>query len=529
MDDQHDVIDFLSRGNGSEAPVAVERIETPTAFIFLGDGVALKLKRAVRYPFLDQSTIERRRTACEEELRLNRRTAPGLYRDVVAVVRGSDGQLRLGGEGAPVDWLVRMGRFDGAGLFDRMADAGRLTPALLRQLADRIAAFHAEAPVTPDRGGALAVRRLVALIRESMGGHEAILPAAEAERWYGRALIALHRLGPLLDARRAQGRVRWCHGDLHLRNICLLDGVPTLFDCIEFSADLACIDTLYDLAFLLMDLWQRGLHADANLVFNRYADMSDDETGHGLLPFFMSLRAAVRAHVCAQAADFGADAGEARRARDYMATALACLDRRPPRLVAIGGLSGTGKSTLGHALAPELGNMPGARILRSDVLRKRLHGTVPEQRLPSSAYTADVTKRVYGAMVARAGETIRAGHAVVADAVFARADERAAIASVCDCFAGLWLEAPDHMLRSRVAARRDDASDADLAVLESQLARARIDADGWFPVAAGEGADVTLAHARAFLRDATSGKNSQDFRSRPTDGIFNHCDQINPF
>lgn len=508
MDDQQDVIDFLSRGNGSGGPATVERIETPTAFVFLGDGVALKLKRAVRYPFLDQGTIERRRTACEEEFRLNRRTAPGLYRDVVAVVRDRDGRLRLGGEGTPVDWLVRMSRFDGAGLFDRMADEGRLTPVLLRQLADRIAAFHADAPVTPDRGGALAVRRLVALVRESMRGHEAILPAADADRWQGRALMALHRLGPLLDMRRAQGRVRWCHGDLHLRNICLLDGVPTLFDCIEFSADLACIDTLYDLAFLLMDLWQRGLRTDANLVFNRYADMSGDETGHGLLPFFMSLRAAVRAHICAQAADFGADEREARKAQDYMATALACLDRHPPRLVAIGGLSGTGKSTLAYALAPELGNMPGARILRSDVLRKRMHDAVPEQRLPGSAYASDVTKQVYAAMVARAAETIRAGQAVVADAVFARDDERAAIASVCDHFTGLWLEAPAHALRRRVAARRDDASDADLAVLESQLARARIVADGWFTVAAGDGADVTLVRARAALHDAISDRSS---------------------
>lgn len=500
MDDQRDVIDFLARGGAHQEAHAIERIETPTSLVFLGGTEAIKLKRAITLPFLDQATVEQRRVACEAELRLNRRTAPELYRDVVAIVRDDRGVVRLGRKDEPagmaVDWVVRMRRFDQAGLFDRMADEGRLTPDLLRGLADRIAAFHAGAEVAPGHGGARAIRNLIALVRDSMRGLEAILPACRAEAWSARALMALHRLGPRLDARRAVGHVRRGHGDLHLRNICLVDGRPTLFDCIEFSDAIACTDTLHDLAFLLMDLWQRGLRSEANLVFNRYADMSGDECGHGLLPFFMSLRAAVRAHVCAHVAIMGGNAREAAQARIYFETAFACLDRHPPRLLAIGGLSGTGKSTLAYALAPALGEPPGARVLRSDVIRKRMHGLVPEQRLPESAYAAEMTASVYALIGARAAAAIRDGHSAIADAVFARAEERAAIAAAADDFTGLWLEAAPEILRDRVAGRRNDASDADVAVLDAQLARPAIDPGSWRRIDAGQGLAAMLAEIR---------------------------------
>src|SRR6185295_5771071 len=196
---------------------------------------------------------------------------------------------------------------------------------------------------------------------------------------------ALRKHAALLDRRCASGRVRRCHGDLHLGNICLIDGHPTLFDCIEFSDQIACIDVLYDVAFVLMDLRHRGLSRQGGLTFNRYTDLSGDEDGVPALPFFMSLRAAVRAHVTATAAD-GARTADLRRqrlaeAKSYFDLALELLRPKPPRLVAIGGLSGTGKSTVAAAIAGDLGTGAGARVLRSDVLRKRLFGKAPEQRL----------------------------------------------------------------------------------------------------------------------------------------------------
>ena len=205
----------------------------------------------------------------------------------------------------------------------------------------------------------------------------------------------LSALGTLLDRRRAEGKVRRCHGDLHLRNVCLFEGKPTLFDCLEFSDELACVDILYDLAFLLMDLEHRGLADFANLVLNRYLDLTGEDDGLAAMPLFLSLRAAIRAHVTATVID-RAGRSEVRPemaadARGYLDLAAQFLRPRSCRLVAIGGLSGSGKSTLAAALAPSL----GARVLRSDVIRKHLFGVAPETRLPASAYTSEVSRRVY--------------------------------------------------------------------------------------------------------------------------------------
>lgn len=498
-DEQAETIAFLSRPEAYGGAGPVERIETPTSLLFLSGQYALKLKRAVTFAFLDYARVDQRHAACEAELRLNRRTAPDLYLGVEPVCRSADGALHLGGSGEPIDWVVRMRRFDQAGLFDRLAAHDALTPPLLRDLADRIAAFHEKAEPAPGHGGASAVRGVIDLIRTSMAGLEAVLGEGAGDRWHRRAVATQQRVASLLDARRTDGRVRRCHGDLHLRNICLIGGEPVLFDCIEFSDDLACIDTLYDLAFLLMDLWQRGLRLQANVVFNRYVDISGDDGGLAALPLFMAMRAGVRAHVCASAAMMRNDAAEGEAARQYMAAAFDCLETRPARIVAIGGLSGTGKSTLAQALAPHLGNPPGARLLRSDVLRKRLLGVVPETRLEAEGYAPAVTKMVYARLAGQAHAAIAAGHAVVADAMFGDAREREAIAGVGAPFDGLWLEASADVLLPRVAARAGDASDADVRVLEKQLAAGIGAPAAWRKIDAGKGARATVAAAARSL------------------------------
>ncbi|MGH7098703.1 MAG: AAA family ATPase [Stellaceae bacterium] len=395
-----------------------------------------------------------------------------------------------------------MRRFDRDRVFDRLAEQGRLNAGLMRTLTGRIAAFHEAAERRFDCGGAAALSAVVQ-------GNDECLKAARHAGFAGsdigtvrsQSLERLAALAPLLDRRRKDGKVRRGHSDLHLRNIVLLEEGPTLFDCLEFSAALAATDVLYDLAFLLMDLEHKGLADFANLVLNRYFDLTGEDDGLPALPLFLSLRAAIRAHVTAAALEQAAPAARpegAAEARRYLALALRLLQPRPRRLVAIDGLSGTGKSTLAAALAPSL----GARVLRSDVIRKRLFDVPPETRLPADAYGAAVSRQVYDRLRHQARAALDAGFPAIIDAVALRQEERRAFAAVAEAaavpFAGLWLEAPAQALEGRIAARRDDASDASPAVLEQQL-RHDPGTIAWVRIDAGAGPEACLSAARRAL------------------------------
>lgn len=465
---QSETVAFLSRGVAYGLPGAtVERRETHISIVFLVGDRAFKLKRAVAFSYLDFSTPDLRRMNCEAELRLGRAMAPSLYRAVHAVTRSSDGGFTLDGAGDAVDWLVEMRRFDEAALFDRMAAENRLTPQHMRDLADAVAAFHAAAKLAPRWGTQDAVRAVIADIFANLR-RASVASDAEVTAFAAQLETEFAVRRPAIERRNREGRVRRCHGDLHLRNICLVDGRPTLFDPIEFSDAIASIDVLYDLAFLLMDLIHRGHAEFAALVFNRYLDVSGDEGGLGLMPLYLAMRAAIRAHVTAVG-------GAADSAPSYFRLAQALLRPVPAALVAIGGVSGTGKTTLAQAIAPSIGRAPCARVLRSDIIRKRLHGISPEQRLPPAAYDMAANIRIYDELGREAAAALHDGHSVIADAVFLRPDERAAIAAVAleagAAFAGLWLIAPEAVLVERLAGRHGDASDADAAVLGFQLAQ----------------------------------------------------------
>jgi len=306
----------------------------------------------------------------------------------------------------------------------------------------------------------------------------------------------------LLDRRAVAGKVRRGHGDLHLRNVCLFEGKPTLFDCLEFSDELASVDVLYDLAFLLMDLKHRGLADFANLVLNRYLDLTGEDDGLAAMPLFLSLRAAIRAHVTAaameRAAQRGAQPGTGAEARSYLDLSALLLQPGSRRLVAIGGLSGTGKSTLAAALAPLL----GARVLRSDVIRKRLFEVAPETPLPASAYTSQVSRRVYRTLGRKAADALDAGYSVIVDAVSLKPAERRSFQSVAEAagvpFAGLWLAAPAKTMDRRLRVRRHDASDASPEVLAQQLRQDPGTID-WICIDAAAGQEKCLAAARCTL------------------------------
>ncbi|MEX2616263.1 MAG: AAA family ATPase [Alphaproteobacteria bacterium] len=507
-DIQRDVIAFLSRPESYGRDVEnVQRIDTHISVVFLAGDRVYKMKRAIRFEYLDYGTLARRRAFCEAEIDTNRRTAPSLYLGVVAVTRAEDGAFQLNGNGEPVEWLVEMRRFDQDSLFDRMAEAGELTPELMTGLADSIFGFHDEAAPASDRGGAAVMRHIIdGNFREIRKSTPSLFDPDKVALLEERSRTALDSFSGLLDERGRAGRIRRCHGDLHLRNICLVDGAPTLFDAIEFNDDISVIDVLYDLAFLLMDLEHRGHRDRANEVFNRYMALGDDVAGLAALPLFLACRAAIRAHTAVAAARTQPDTAKQQsleaEACAYLDLACTFLEPRAAQLVAIGGLSGTGKSTVAGKVAPSLGRAPGALVLRSDVMRKRLFGVAPETRLDPTAYTRAISERVYDDIAERAALALDAGHCVVADAVFAREAERTAIAAVgrsCGVrVTGVWLDAPAAVLESRVAARRNDASDAGPAVVRDQL-----DYDlgvmDWHRVDAGNGAGQTVAAVTALL------------------------------
>jgi predicted kinase len=371
-----------------------------------------------------------------------------------------------------------MRRFDQSDLLESMRCSDRLTTSLMRQVAEALARVHSMAEVMPEFGGEAAMRDVinnnVALLRSRS---DRPFNSDLLDDYEGRASDALLRAAPLLEVRRKQGHVRRCHGDLHLNNIYVQGGVPVLFDAIEFNDFFACIDVLYDLSFLLMDLDRHGLRGYANAVFNRYLELSNEYSGLEAMPLFLSCRAAIRAHTAVATAEAIDDENHKHQ---LLQDASSLLDRAAdhltdaqPRLVAIGGLSGTGKSALACSLAPCLGRSPGAVVIRSDVVRKQLAGVADTVRLPETAYTAWTSERVYERLSQIASTTLAAGFTTILDAVYGKEHERAAIAEMARRanvkFDGLWLEGPQALLEQRISSRVGDASDATVSVLRSQL------------------------------------------------------------
>jgi aminoglycoside phosphotransferase family enzyme/predicted kinase len=511
-EDQTAVIDFLAAPS-THGGASVERIDTHASIVFLAGERAYKLKRAVLFDYLDFSTADKRHVLCEAEVQLNRRTAPSLYRGVVAITRREDGSYAVGGKGTPVDWLVEMNRFPQEALFDRLASTGHLDLELMSPLAAAIAAFHISAEHRADHGGKAGMSWVIEGNAAGFAefGRACLEPSA-SYRVTDESCRELDRRAALLEQRRESGFVRQCHGDLHLRNIVLLDGRPTLFDGVEFNDEISCTDVLYDLAFLLMDLWRRRLPRHANAVWNRYLADTGDLDGVPLLPLFLSCRAAVRAKTSATAAQLQKDVPRRNElhglAREYLAMAGQLLHPPDPSIIAVGGLSGSGKSTLALGLAPLVGAVPGAVVLRSDETRKRLCGvTLLEHRGPEG-YSSQVSERVYATLAERAAVTVRGGHSAVVDAVYAWPSDRQIIEEVAAAasvpFIGLWLEAPEPVLVARTERRRNDPSDADADVIHMQSAQGA-GVIRWCRIDASVSAPSVLTRATDRVREQLHG------------------------
>ena len=470
---QDHVIAFLSdpTTHGRETP---QRIETHGAIVFLLTDRAYKLKRAVEYFFMDFSTLEKRQQACQNEIRLNRRTAPDLYRGTRMILQGPNG-LTLGdldaeAEGA-VDIVIEMSRFQ-----NTFADVPP-SDQELRLVAAAIAKFHNAQPSLYKVGGATPLGKTLAG-NLKMLAEDTHCDQKAVSRLKAAATELLIQVTALLDQRATAGSVRHCHGDLHLANICRWQGVPTLFDCIEFNDSYAHIDVLYDLAFLLMDLDAHDRRDGAAIVFNRYLERRPtDIAGLSLMPLFLSMRAQVRAKVGFAAAVFDSpEKAKSRRATasDYLALSLAYLTPKPPALIAIGGPSGSGKSTIARLVSGSIGAAPGALILRSDAIRKRLFNLDDEtEKLPPKAYRKPAHEATYAEMERLCALALSQGHSVIADATFTHPDSRERIKAITQKagvpFLGIWLDLDEATATARVAGRTGDVSDATIQVVAQQF------------------------------------------------------------
>lgn len=493
---QQEIISFLK--NPANYPTEIEMVdvhETHGAMIFLAGDFAYKIKKAVKFPYMDFSTLAKRRHFCKREISINQPGAPEIYLGLTAITKESDGSLTFDGAGQTVEWAVKMKRFEQEMMLDQLPHSRVTEKALIEKLAKSVFDYHQKAPIERASDGPKRIQLLIDELRDSFQGAPKLFQKEDVLRFQQLAEEHLSFAYSCLRFRGRHGFIRRCHGDLHLRNIVLIDDKPVLFDALEFDEELATIDTLYDLAFLLMDLDQQQMSPSANQLLNRYLYLSgalEDIYGMKAMPLFLAIRAGIRAMVANDhARQLSGKAAEEERmaARKYFSTAMQYLSPKKPALVAIGGYSGTGKTTLASLLAGTLEHAPGFLHFRTDLERKALFNVSETERLDPSSYTQEVNDKVYARLLHKTRIGLKSGQKVIIDAVFSKESERAEFETLAEeldvPFIGIWLEADEKVISARVEARKGDASDATPAVVHQQVKRGisgltwhRIDASG---------------------------------------------------
>ena len=460
------------------APVvqSVQVIETHISWVLLAGEYAYKIKKAINLGFLDYTELDARKFYCDEEIRLNRRTAPDIYLDTVAI-GGSPEAPEFGAQPA-LEYAVKMRRFDSASLMADLLLRGKISALHVDRLAARIARFHAGVSVADVSSGFGTAESINAAALQNFEQLRSLL-TDDADREDVAALEAATeaeytQCREIFETRRTYGFVRECHGDLHLGNIVLIGDEPVPFDCIEFNPALRWIDVMDEIAFSVMDLLHRDHPELAWRLLNAYLEAGGDYGGLSVLRFYLAYRATVRAKVCAiwvaQTHNSGrAKSDEMAACRSYLALALQCLGQYRPALIITHGLPGSGKTTFSQLALQQL----GAIRIRSDVERKRLFGlgTLDNSRAAvGDIYGPEATRRTYARLQELARSILLAGFPVIVDAAFLQQDEREAFRELAQNmsvpFAIASLYAEDSRLRKRIRQRRNDASEADVAVLD---------------------------------------------------------------
>lgn len=459
----------------------IRLIETHISWVLLAGRYAYKIKKALDLGFLDYSKLEARRFCCDEEIRLNRRTAPNIYLDTVPI-GGSPDNPQFGAQSA-IEYAVRMHRFESGDLMDNLLLHGKVTPQHIDSLAAAIAHFHASLPVA-DASSEFGIAASInaAALQNFQQLRLYLTSAADGE------LIAVLEAATeaeyieckeTFETRHAQGFVRECHGDLHLGNIVLMADKPVPFDCIEFNPALRWIDVMDEIAFAVMDLLHRDHPEFAWRLLNAYLEAGGDYGGLSVLRFYLAYRATVRAKVCAiraGQADISrhGKSGELAASRSYLVLAQRILGMYRPALIITHGLPGSGKTTFSQLALQQM----GAIRIRSDVERKRLYGldTLENSRTRAGdIYSPEATERTYARLRGLAREILLAGFPVIVDAAFLKQDERETFRQLAQNmsvpFAIASLHAEDTTLRERIRQRRNDASEADVAVLDMLQAK----------------------------------------------------------
>lgn len=455
---------------------SIELIQTHVSYVFLTGDYVYKLKKPVNFGFLDYSTLEKRKFYCEEELRLNKRGAAELYLGILPITQDGD-RFVLGGDGEPVDYVVKMEQFPQETLLSAMYDRGELTEQHLIDLAKVLAAFHKSAPTNDYILSFGEVSQVRQAIDENYDQTVAYIGVAQTQEQFDQTKAYTDKLfaeSEALFKERIEHRfIRECHGDVHLRNICFWNNKILLFDCIEFNEPFRFVDTMFDIAYIIMDFDARNCPDLSNLFLNAYLEQSGDWEGLQVLPLYNSRQSYVRAKVTSfllsdPSVPEAIKEESKETANRYYRLSWEYTKPKQGKIILMSGLSGSGKSTLASKLARE----SGAIQIRSDAVRKHLGGVALDEKGDQSLYSSEMTEKTYDRLLALGTTLASQGYTVILDAKYDRQALRAPVIEQAQA-AGiaieiLYCEASEEVLRDRIAQRQGDISDADLDVLAKQ-------------------------------------------------------------